>query len=123
LQKAESGDVRSQLMYAMMIAGLPQLHQTYAKALPWFLKAAQAGVPYAQYQVGAGLLTGHGCQCEEVKGEIWLRKAAQADEADAQVTLAEHLLHGNPSTEGTAAALVWLERAAKQNNEQAILYL
>jgi TPR repeat protein len=42
------------MLYGMMIAGLPQLHQTYSQALPWFLKAAQAGAPYAQYQIGTG---------------------------------------------------------------------
>ena len=67
------------MLYGMMIAGLPQLNRTYDQALPWFLKAAQAGAPYAQYQIGTGLLSGRGCQCDTGKGEIWLQKAAQAD--------------------------------------------
>jgi uncharacterized protein len=123
LKKAESGDTAAQLLYAMMIAGLPQLKQSYDKAIPWFLKAAQAGSPYAQYQLGSGLLQGHGCQCDMAKGDIWLEKAAQADQPDAQVTLAEHLLRDHPSPESVSAALVWLERAAKQGNSSAKLYL
>jgi len=114
--KAEAGDPSAQMLYGMMLAGLPQLNQHYTQALPWFLKAAQAGAPYAQYQVGTALLRGHGCQCESVKGEIWLQKAAQADEPNAQTSLAEYLLQEHASSESVSGALVWLERATKQNN-------
>jgi TonB family protein len=121
--KAMAGDPSAEMLYAMMIAGLPQLHQTYAQALPWFLKAAQAGAPYAQYQVGTSLVLGRGCHCEETKGEVWLEKAAQADQADAQVSLAEFLMKDASNRERVAGALVWLERAAKQGNDAAKLYL
>jgi uncharacterized protein len=121
--KAATGDPQAQMLYAMMIAGLPQLKQTYSQALPWFLKAAQAGAPYAQYQIGTGLLQGRGCQCDAGKGEIWLQKAAQADEPDAQVSLAEYLLKGEPTGESVKGAVVWLERAAKQGNGSAKLLL
>lgn len=121
--KAEAGDPSSQMLYGMMIAGLPQLHLAYNQALPWFLKAAQAGSPYAQYQIGTGLLSGRGCECDATKGEIWLEKAAQADQADAQVSLAEYLLRDNPTPESIAGAIVWLERAAKQGNESGKLLL
>jgi TPR repeat protein len=121
--KAEAGDPSAQMLYGMMLAGLPQLKQTYDKAVPWFLKAAQAGAPYAQYQIGIGLLHGRGCQCDNIKGEIWLEKAAQADQSDAQVSLAEYLLQGKPGTEALQGAVVWLERAVKQNNITAKLLL
>ena len=121
--KAETGDPSAQMRYGMMIAGLPQLNQTYDQALFWFLKAAQAGARYAQYQIGTGLLTGHGCQCDTNKGEIWLEKAAQADQADAQVSLAEYLLKDKSNQESVAGAVVWLERAAKQGNSSGKLLL
>jgi TonB family protein len=121
--KAAAGDPQAQMLYGMMIAGLPQLKRTYDQALPWFLKAAQAGAPYAQYQIGTGLLQGRGCQCDTGKGEIWLEKAAQADQPDAQVSLAEYLLRGDSSRESVAAAVVWLERASKQNNNAGKLLL
>jgi TPR repeat protein len=107
------------MLYAMMIAGLPQLNQTYDQALPWFLKAAQSGARYAQYQVGLGLLNGRGCHCDTSKGEIWLEKAAQADEAEAQVSLAEYLLKDQSKRDAVGGALVWLERAAKQGDDSA----
>jgi TonB family protein len=121
--KAEAGDPSAQMLYAMMIAGLPQLKRTYNQALPWFLKAAQAGAPYAQYQIGTGLLQGRGCQCDAGKGEIWLEKAAQADQPDAQVSLAEYLLKDSANRESLAGAVVWLERAVKQGNAAAKLLL
>jgi TonB family protein len=121
--KAAAGDPQAQMLYGMMIAGLPQLNRTYDQALPWFLKAAQAGAPYAQYQIGTGLLQGRGCQCEAAKGEIWLQKAAQADQPDAQVSLAEYLLRHDSSRESVAGATVWLERATKQDNSAAKLLL
>jgi uncharacterized protein len=121
--KAEEGDPGAQMLYGMMIAGLPQLKQTYSQALPWFLKAAQAGAPYAQYQIGTSLLQGRGCECDNTKGEIWLQKAAQSDQPDAQVSLAEYLLREKPNHEGVVGALVWLERAAKQGNNSAKLLL
>jgi TonB family protein len=121
--KAENGDPQAQMLFGMMIAGLPQLNGNYSQALPWFLKAAQAGAPYAQYQIGTGLLQGRGCQCETGKGEIWLLKAAQADQSDAQVSLAEYLLRDDSNHESVAGALVWLERASKQNNSAAKLLL
>ena len=121
--KAEAGDPSSQMLYGMMLAGLPQLNASYDKALPWFLRAAQSGSPYAQYQIGTALLSGHGCQCDNVKGEIWLQKAARAGEAEAQVSLAEYLLRDKPTAESTAGALQWLERAAQQKDRAGMFLL
>jgi uncharacterized protein len=122
-KKAESGDPAAQMLYGMMLAGLPQLKQSYDRALPWFLKAAQAGAPYAQYQIGTALMQGRGCQCDERKGEIWLEKAAQADQADAQVTLAQYLLKDTANPQSLAGALVWLNRAAEHGNSSGKLML
>jgi len=117
--QAEAGDPSAQVLYGMMIAGLPQLNQTRDRAVPWFLKAAQAGALYAQYQIGTDLLLGRGCQCDSTKGEIWLEKAAQADEPNAQVSLAEYLLRDKSKSDSVAGAIVWLERAAKSGNASA----
>ena len=120
--QAEAGDTDAQVMYAMMISGLPQVKKPFSDALPWFLKAAQSGSAYSQYQVGMALLQGRGCLCEETKGEIWLERAAQSDQPDAQVTLAEYLLKGTPGPESIASARVWLDRAVKSGHKNAKLY-
>jgi uncharacterized protein len=120
---ADEGDAQSQMLYGMLLAGLPQLGGKREDALPWFLKAAQAGAPLAQYQVGYSMLLGWGCQCEENKGLVWLRKAAEADQADAQVTLASYALRDELSLENVKRARTWLERAAAQEHRDARVYL
>jgi hypothetical protein len=123
LSKAESGDPGAQMLYGMLLVGLPQLNKPRSQALPWFLKSAQAGVPIAQFQVGYSLLKGWGCDCEENKGVDWLRLAAQAGEADAEVTLAMYALRGDPDEARQTQAKLWLEQAAASGNHDGQLYL
>jgi tetratricopeptide (TPR) repeat protein len=76
--------------------------------MPWFVKAAQAGVPIAQYLVGIRLLSG----IDETKGVRWLQMAADAGQPDAQAALANYLLHRKPDSEALAKAQSLLEKAA-----------
>jgi TPR repeat protein len=121
--EAESGDAHAQLFYGLLLAGLPQLGERRSEAVPWFLKAAQAGSPSGQYMLGSSLLLGMGCHCEENKGQVWLRKAAEADQSNAQVTLAEYALRGTPDAANTKLAAVWLERAAASGDHDGMYYL
>ena len=122
-KKAEAGDIDAELVYGMLLAGLPQLGHTRSDALPWFLKAAQGGSRSAQYVVGSSLLFGMGCHCEENKGQVWLRKAAVADQSNAQVALAAYALRGTPDAANTKLAAVWLERAAASGDHDGMYYL
>jgi TPR repeat protein len=121
--RAEAGDPQAQMLYGMLLAGLPQLNRPPTAAMPWFLKSAQAGLPIAQYQVGYSLLKGWGCDCDVNKGLEWLRRAAQAGQPDAEVRLAEYALHGNPDEERLRQAKLWLEQAAASGNRDGKLYL
>jgi TPR repeat protein len=121
--KAEAGDAGAQMMYGMLLVGLPQFNKPRREALPWFLKSAQAGTPVAQYQVGFSLLRGWGCDCEENKGLDWLRRAAVAGEPDAEVTLAMYALRGTPDEERVKQARLWLEQAATSGSHDGKLYL
>jgi TonB family protein len=123
LANAQAGDPGAQMLYGMLLVGLPQLNKPRSQALPWFLKSAQAGVPVAQFQVGYSLLKGWGCDCEENKGLDWLRRAAQAGDADAEVTLAMYALRGNPDEGRLKQAKLWLEQAAASGNRDGRLYL
>ena len=123
LAQAQDGDPKAQLIYGMMIAGLPQLNRPRSAALPWFLKAAQSGSPVAQFEVGYSLLKGWGCQCEENKALIWLGRAAATDEPDAQVALAAYSLRDRADSEGFKRAKIWLERAVAHGNRDGMLYL
>lgn len=122
-EQAEAGDPRSQMLYGLLLSGVPQLKQTRSDAMPWFLKSAQAGMPTAQYTVGYSMLQGWGCECDEPKGLIWLHKAAAADQSDAQVAPANYLLRGDPTPESVAKARIWLERAAANKNRDGKFYL
>jgi TonB family protein len=123
LAQANAGDPSAQMLYGMLLVGLPQLNKPRAQALPWFLKSAQAGTPAAQYQVGYSLLKGWGCDCEENKGLDWLRRAAQAGQPDAEVTLAMYAVKGSPDEERLRQAKLWLEQAAASGSHDGKLYL
>jgi uncharacterized protein len=123
LTRAQGGDPQAQMLYGMLLVGLPQLNKPRSSALPWFLKAAQAGIPVAQYQVGYSLLKGWGCTCEENKGLDWLRRAAQGGQPDAEVTLAMYALKGTPDEERSRQAKLWLEQAATSGSHDGKLYL
>jgi TPR repeat protein len=123
LKNANDGDPNAQLLYGLMLGGLPQLGKSYKDALPWFLKAAQNGQVAAQYQVGSSLLFGNGCQCETNKAEVWLKRAAEAGQPDAQVTLGVYALRGEPSAADMRISKIWLERAVAAGNPDAMYYL
>jgi uncharacterized protein len=122
-KEAEAGDPRAQMLYGLLISGLPQFRQPRGDAMPYFVKAAQAGLPTAQFIVGYSSMMGWGCECSEPKGMVWLHKAASADQADAQVMLANYILRGDPSEEDIAKAITWLERAVKAGNRDGKFYL
>jgi hypothetical protein len=41
---AQTGDPTAQLVYGMLLVGMPQLHANTMEGLTWFVKAAQAGL-------------------------------------------------------------------------------
>ena len=123
LKRAQSGDPSAQMLYGMLLVGLPQLNRPRREAMPWFLKSAQAGSPTAQFTVGFSLLRGWGCDCEENKGLDWLRRAAQSGQPDAEVTLAMYALKGTPDEGRQRQAKSWLEEAAGSGNHDGKLYL
>jgi TPR repeat protein len=109
----ESGEARGTALADELRPGLA----------PVFLKAAQSGYRQAQYAVGASLLAGRGCQCEENKALVWLGRAAEADQTNAQVTLAQLALRGTPDAADLRRAKFWLERAAASGDHDGMLYL
>lgn len=123
LAKAVNGDPSSQLTYGLLIAGLPQLGKTSADAMPWYVKAAQAGMPLAQFLVGSAILEGAGPVRDEAKGMFWLNKAADVGQPDAQLALARLLLTGANAPEQTAQAYGLIEKAAASGNRDGKFYL
>ena len=120
---ARAGDPNAQLVYGLLLDGLPLKHgdtSLQKGGLPWLLKAAQAGLPVAQYEVGHRLLIGQGCWRDDAKGLKWMQMAAEQGEPTADVTLATRLLRGTPSAANIAQAKEWLERGAATGNDTRI---
>ncbi len=113
---AETGDPRAQLLYARTLEVLP--HGAGSdKSIRWFLKAAQAGVPGAQFKVAQALRGGYAVQKDEAKGLIWLNKSADAGNADAQVVLANYLLRDAKGDAAHTRAAALLDRASAESPE------
>lgn len=120
---AQAGNPYAQLVYGLLLDGLPLKHGDVSLqkgGLPWLIKAAQAGLPVAQYEVGHRLLIGQRCWRDDAKGLKWMQMAAEQGEPTADVTLAMRLLRGTPSAANVAQAKEWLERGAAPSNEGRI---
>ncbi len=122
-EQAHMGEPFAQLIYGILLAGLPQLHRGQAAALPWLVKAAQAGIPLAQFETGASLMTGWGSAIDRAKGLRWLRLAAAQNQPNAEALLAQQLLRGVPSLPTVQHAVHWLNQAAAQHNRFGEFYL
>jgi TPR repeat protein len=59
-------------MYAMG-QGVPR---DYAEGLLWYRRAADQGVPSAQYNVGLIYANGLGVTADRVEARLWMEKAA-----------------------------------------------
>ncbi len=122
--RARRGDPRAEAVYGTLLAGLPQVGRFRGRHfLQWLVKAAQAGVPYAQYEVGESLISGWGCRPDEAKGLRWLKLAAAQNEPRAETALAARLLRRPPDPATMATARQWLEAAVAQHEKSAALYL
>lgn len=121
---AQAGDPKSELYYGVfLMGGLPQIHRNQSAALRWFVKAAQAGIPLAQFEVGANMLMGWTTPRQVRKALRWLHLAAVQHEPHAEAMLARRLLHGDPSLSDVQRAVQLLDRAAAKSSRIGELYL
>jgi TonB family protein len=123
--KAESGDPRSQLMYGMLLEFRNDMNVAQEDPFSWFVKAAQGGLPSAQYLVGMHGLsrTTQGAEADDSKGLLWLQRAADAGQAEAQAALANYWLRSRPSAAAMDKAFVLLERASASENRDGKFHL
>ena len=119
--KAQAGDPRSQLTYALLREMRPDMNVVSEPPTNWALMAAQAGVPAAQYLVGVQLLSSEREQSQR-KGLVWLQMAADAGESDAQAALANYLLRTG-SAEDFGKVQDLLEKAAASGHRDGKFHL
>lgn len=108
--KAVKGDPQSQLAYGM-ISNMRTEYRTKEDADTWwFQKAAQAGLPAAQYLVGMQLAD-NGIDADRPKGLRWLEIGAKNGSGGAMTVLANYLLADGSSQESRDQGFDWLQRS------------
>lgn len=118
VQRAEAGDVPSQLVLGQMAFDKGNLQE----ALVWLGKAADQGGALAQLNYARGLVAAHG----EKGGKealVWFTRAAEQGFADAQHELGLMLYEGKLVPEDMEAAFTWMSLAAAQEHKEAKSWL
>jgi TPR repeat protein len=115
-------------LYGQLMFDRESAQNAEKNPVDWFVKAAQAGLPYAQYLVGVNLLyidTTHDkeFEIEKAKGLTWLQLAAANGRADAKFALANYQLRTDPAATSDATVFAWLEDATKAGHRDGTLYL
>jgi TPR repeat protein len=89
LPLAESGHARAEFgLYKLYADGLGVGKQDEKKAYEWLKKAADAGLPNAQYTMGDVLLRGKGVKQDQRAAVGWYEKASANGHAEARFKLA-----------------------------------
>lgn len=122
---AQAGDPVAQAIYALLLLDRTSAGSEADHSRDWFLKAAQAGVPFAQYAVGIGLIVEGSAlpESEQVKGFAWLKLAAAGGDPAAKFALANYTLGHEKDATADPVVFAWLEDAAKAGHRDATLTL
>lgn len=122
---AVAGDPKAQVLYGLLKFQRKGGDGETSTPELWFLKAAQAGVPYAQYLVGIGLLQidPYASEVRNQKGLVWLQLAAANGRPEAKFALANYRLRTDPAATSDGTVFAWLEDAAKAGHRDGTLYL
>ena len=128
LEKAEEGNLQSQYEYAKTLEAarilrldIDGLDVEYQASNDWYLKSAQQGHPYAQYELGKNMLTGKGCEVDRQSGLKWLRAAAIAGDPYAQEEIAMSTI-GDVNSD-VERAILWLRKASEEDVYSPKLFL
>ena len=86
----------------------------YTKAIEWYRKAAEAGMPKAQYVLGNKLYYEH-----PEEAFAWFFKAAGQGYAEAEYMLVAYYQNGKVVPKAPEQAVYWCRKAAEQGNADA----
>jgi TPR repeat protein len=114
-QQANDGDPRAQMMYGFMLFARPELNVDKEQPVNWYVKAAEAGLPAAQFLTGLELER-RSAPSEKAKGEFWMNKAAERGSPDAKLALAHQILHEPSNAAGIRHAQELLETAVSDGD-------
>ncbi|KAK6380411.1 Chitin synthase 4 [Exophiala oligosperma] len=104
---AERGHAESQMaLCAWYMVGVPNvLDKDEAEAYEWAKKAADQGLPKAEYTVGYFTETGIGCRRDPLEANVWYVRAAEHGEERAKHRIAAIKAAGSGADPMTAAAV------------------
>ncbi len=82
-------------------------------------KAAEQGLGWGQYYLGAAYLSGLGAPKDEVQAALWWRKAAEQGYVEAQNDLGALYASGRGVSQDYTRAVFWFARAAQHGDESS----
>jgi TPR repeat protein len=90
-----------------------------SEAVEWFRRAAEQGLPSAEFQMGQLHDFGFGLPQDDARALEWYRRAAEHGSAPAQRTVGEFYKNGRAGVADPAEAARWYRRAADANDLRA----
>lgn len=112
LPRAEAGDAAAQTLIAEIYARGLGMARDAKKAAEWYSKAAQQGVPEAQFQYALMLLDGGFVEKDTDRAFELMQVAADNGNRLAQFNLAQMILDRQSSFESRERAVSYYEKAA-----------
>jgi TPR repeat protein len=112
LVRAKNGDAAAQTLVAEILSRGLGVPLNAAEAAKWYQRAAEQGVPEAQFQYALMLLDGRYVKKDEKEAHALMQAAAEAGNPLAQFNFAQLLVSEDPSDAGLARAVPYYERAA-----------
>lgn len=91
--------------------GVPQ---DYATAMTWYRKAAESGLPEAQYGIGVLYDKGSGIERDSSEAARWFERAANQGFVAAEFNLANYYRAGDGVSQDYEKALAYYNKAALQ---------
>lgn len=99
------------------------IEKNLSEAILFFQKAAEAGLPYAEYALGFCYENAHGVEKDPFKAFSWYERAAQHAHTESMRCLADCYLYGFGVNEDAGVAVEWYIKAADSGNAIALRQL
>lgn len=113
LPRANEGDTAAMTLVAEIYARGLAVPRNPAEATKWYAKAAEAGVPEAQFQYSLILLDGKWAPVDKERARTLMQSAADAGNRLAQFNLAQMIVDREPGPSGIRKAGVYYGKAAE----------
>lgn len=112
LARARNGDAAAETLVAEILSRGLGVPLNAAEAAKWYQRAAEQGVPEAQFQYALMLLDGRYVEKDEKAAHALMQAAAEAGNPLAQFNFAQLLVSEDSGDAGLASAVPYYERAA-----------